>query len=87
MKKSLPAILTIVVLTNLSLTAYGQVPPNLGTTTGFALFTGGGAFDSEGGTHITGDIASFTATPIITSPGVVDGTIYTVGDGALNQPF
>jgi len=87
MKKSFRAILTIAVLAILSLTAHAQVPPDLGTTSGFALFTGGGAFDSEGGTHITGDIASFTVTPIITSPGVVDGTIYTVGDGALNQPF
>ncbi|MDX9748717.1 MAG: ice-binding family protein [Paludibacter sp.] len=87
MKKSVRAILTLVVLATLSIPAYSQVAPDLGTTSGFALFTGGGAFDSEGGTHITGDIASFTVTPIITSPGVVDGTIYTVGDGALNQPF
>jgi hypothetical protein len=87
MKKSLRTILAVVSLTILSTSSYGQVPPDLGTTIGFALFTGGGAFDSEGGTHITGDIASFTVTPIINSPGFVDGTIYTVGDGALNQPF
>jgi len=87
MKKSLRTFLTVAVSTFLSITTYGQVAPDLGTTIGFVLFTGGGAFDSEGGTHITGNIASFTVTPIITSPGVVDGTIYTVGDGALNQPL
>ena len=87
MKKLLRTIFTTVILIGLSQLTYGQVHPDLGTTVGFVLFTGGGAFDSEGGTQVTGDIASFTVTPTITSPGTVDGTIYTVGDGALNQPF
>jgi len=87
MKKSLGTIFTTIFLIGLSNLTYGQVPPDMGTTIGFALFTGGGAFDSEGGTQITGDIASYTVTPVITSPGTVDGTIYTHGDGALNQPF
>jgi hypothetical protein len=87
MKKLLRTIFTTVILIGLSQLTYGQVHPDLGTTVGFVLFTGAGEFDSEGGTQITGNIASYTVTPTITSPGTVDGTIYTVGDGALNQPF
>ncbi len=65
----------------------GQTSPDLGATSSFALFTGNGAFDSNGATVVKGNIGSFTVTPAITSPGVVNGTIYTVGDAALNQPL
>jgi len=80
-------ILAVAVLLLLPTLTFGQTQPNLGATSGLALFTAGGAFDSEGATVVKGNIGSFTVTPTITGPGVVIGTIYNVGDPALNQPF
>ncbi|MCB0707082.1 MAG: DUF3494 domain-containing protein, partial [Saprospiraceae bacterium] len=50
--------------------------PNLGSTSGFALFTAVGAFSNDGNTVVTGDIGTnvgaFTGFP----PGIVIGQIY-----------
>jgi len=65
--------------------SFGQAP-TLGSTSGFALFTGAGAFDNAGASVITGNVGSFTYTiqgfPI---PGTVVGTIYSVGDPVLTS--
>lgn len=50
---------------------FGQTQPSLGGTSNFALFTAGGAFDSDGATVIKGNIGSFTITPTINGPGKV----------------
>src|ERR1035437_1681513 len=87
MKSSLLSTLSAVVLFLFPIICFGQIAPNLGATSSFALFTAGGAFDSNGATKVTGNIGSFTVTPTITGPGTVNGTIYNVGDAALNLPF
>ena len=64
---------------------FGQAP-NLGTASGFALFTASGAFDNAGASFITGDIGSFTYSPVgFPIPGTVVGTIYNVGDPILTS--
>ena len=85
MKKKL--FLGLIVLFLLPNLIFGQTPPDLGATSSFALFTAGGAFDSDGATKITGNIGSFTVTPAIAIPGTVNGTIFNMGDATLNQPF
>jgi len=59
----------------------GQSPPNLGTATSFALFTGTGAFDNLEATHVIGDIGSHTYSPTGFPPGTVVGSIYNASDG------
>lgn len=58
---------------------FGQTAPNLGTTSGFALFTKAGAFNNNGGastTNIIGNIGSNSAGVTGFPPGIVNGTIY-----------
>lgn len=72
-------VLQLVMVVSLALSptiSFGQTAPNLGAAAGFAAFTVAGAFDSNGGTLVTGDIGSYSDTPIIYAPGVVTGTIY-----------
>jgi len=83
-RKLLLGVFVLFLLPNVS---FGETAPNLGATSSFALFTAGGAFNSNGATKVTGNIGSFTVTPTIAGPGIVTGTIYNVGDPALNQPF
>ena len=60
--------------------------PNLGSASGFALFTASGAFDNDGASVITGNIGSFTYSPVgFPIPGKVVGTIYNVGDPVLTS--
>ncbi|HAQ19735.1 MAG TPA: hypothetical protein DCR40_10960, partial [Prolixibacteraceae bacterium] len=53
---------------------FGQTSPNLGTTSGFALFTAVGAFNNTGASAVTGDVGTnagaFNAFP----PGTLIGT-------------
>ena len=64
---------------------FGQAP-NLGSASGFALFTASGAFDNDGASVITGNIGSFTYSPVgFPVPGTVVGTIYNVGDPVLTS--
>jgi len=70
----------VVVLFLLSNVTFGQTAPDLGAASSFALFTAGGAFDSNGATHVTGNIGSFTFTPTINAPGVITGSVYNATD-------
>ncbi len=76
MKNKLLLIITAFTLISFPKVNFGQAP-DLGTTSGFALFTADGAFDNDGVTSVTGDIGTnagaFTGFPI---PGTVDGQIY-----------
>jgi len=74
--KLLLVIVTAIALLSFPKLNFGQTAPTLGVASTFALFTNNGAFDSDGSTHVTGNIGSFTVTPTISSPGTVDGTIY-----------
>ncbi len=66
---------------------FGQAP-TLGTTSGFAIFTGAGAITNDGATVITGDLGSFNSTPTgFPIPGTVVGTIYNVGAPVLTSAF
>ena len=79
MKRKLLGTLLLFVLFFVPIVSLGQAP-TLGTTSGFALFTASGAFDNEGASVITGDIGSFTYSPVgFPTPGTVVGTIYNVG--------
>jgi hypothetical protein len=80
MKNSFFIVLIAVALVIMPTTSFGQTAPDLGVASGFALFTAGGAFDSYGATHVTGNIGSYTVTPTITAPGVVTGSIYNASD-------
>ena len=76
MKNLLRVFLTVVVLLSLREVNLGQAP-NLGTTSGFALFTAVGAFNCTGaGTLVNGDVGTnvgaFNAFP----PGTVNGAIH-----------
>jgi len=65
---------------------FGQTAPNLGTTSGFALFTAAGAFTNTGASVVIGDIGSFTSSPTgFPIPGTVVGTIYNVGAPILTS--
>jgi len=70
----------VVVLFLLSNVTFGQTAPDLGAASSFALFTAGGAFDSNGATHVTGNIGSYTFTPTINVPGVITGSVYNATD-------
>jgi len=76
MKRKLLFIITFFTLLFFPKINYGQAP-NLGTASGFALFTATGAFTSVGvSTYVTGDVGTnvgaFTAFP----PGTVVGQIH-----------
>ncbi|MHB8261440.1 MAG: hypothetical protein ACYDEC_14340, partial [Bacteroidia bacterium] len=60
MKNKLQNALTAVILLLIQTINFGQTAPTLGTTSGFALFTAGGAFstNSEAGTVVTGDVGN-----------------------------
>ena len=55
--------------------ALAQSPPNLGTTSTYALFTAIGAFNNTGATVVTGDIGTnagiFSGFPPVTVIGVI----------------
>ena len=57
---------------------FGQTAPTLGTTSGFALFTAGGAFstNSEAGTVVTGDVGNHTGANSAFPPGTLNGTAH-----------
>lgn len=76
-------ILTVIALLFCPKINFGQAP-NLGTTTGFAVFTASGAFDNLGTTTIRGNIGTNTALPSGFPPGIVEGIIYQAGDGSAS---
>jgi hypothetical protein len=76
MRRRLLYFITIIVILLLQNASFGQAP-NLGSASGFAVFTVTGAFTNVGtSTYITGDIGTnagiFTGFP----PGTVDGDIH-----------
>ena len=85
MKTKLMNALAAVILLLIPNVNFGQAP-TLGATSSFALFTAAGAVNNGGSSNITGDIGSFTVTPIgFPGSGTVTGTIYNVGDPILTQ--
>jgi hypothetical protein len=80
MKNKLLNLFMAVALVIMPTISFGQAAPDLGVASGFALFTAGGAFDSNGATLVTGNIGSFTVTPTINAPGVVTGSINNATD-------
>src|ERR1035437_9694434 len=76
MKTKLLMTLSFIVMLSLPIVGFGQAP-NLGVTSGFALFTGTGAFDNTGVSYVTGDIGS-NVSPItgFPNPGTVVGQTY-----------
>ncbi|MFZ4398918.1 MAG: ice-binding family protein [Bacteroidales bacterium] len=85
MKNKFILFLNIVTLLSFPKYNFGQTP-DLGTTSGFALFTAVGAFDNIGTSIITGDIGSNTYTPTgFPVPGTVVGNIYHAGDAVSIQ--
>lgn len=62
---------------------YGQAP-NLGTSSGFAIFTAVGAFNNGGSSLVTGDIGTDVGALNGFPPGVVDGQIH-VADAVSAQ--
>lgn len=76
MKNKLQIVLMTVAFVIMPFISFGQIAPDLGLASGFALFNAGGAFDSFGATRVIGNIGSFSVTPTINGPGVVTGTIY-----------
>jgi hypothetical protein len=83
MKTLLINVLTIIVLFLLPNVNFGQIAPDLGTSSNFALFTAAGAFANTGTSTVTGDIGTkvgaFDATGI-----TLDGNIYLPGSGVAN---
>ena len=87
MKSKLQFIFIVIVVTLLSFSPkinFGQAP-DLGTASGFALFTAAGAFDNLGASSVTGDIGSNSYSVTGFPPGVVTGTIHNPPDAALAQ--
>jgi hypothetical protein len=84
MKRYFLFILTSTAVIALPQTGFGQVAPNLGASSSFALFTAAGAFNNVGPTVINGDIGTkvgaFSGFPL----GVVNGNIH-VADGYATQ--
>ncbi len=82
MKSSLPLVIGFFALLCFPNVTFGQ-KPDLGTTTGFALFTATGAFGNVEATNITGNIGTnagaFTGFP----PGVVTGQIHVADSVSL----
>jgi hypothetical protein len=80
MRNKILFVLMAVALVIMPTISFGQIAPDLGVASGFALFTAGGDFDSNGATHVTGNIGSYTVTPTIIAPGVVTGSVYNASD-------
>ncbi len=83
MKTKLLFTLTTVLLFLIPNAIFGQ-SINLGSTSGFAIFTKAGAITNTGNaTNITGNVGSFSVTPTGFTPGTVTGVIYNFGDPML----
>jgi len=76
--------LTVAILFLMPTVNFGQAP-NLGTTSGFALFTASGAFGNSGASSITGNIGSNSESVTGFPPGTIIGTIYNPPDATLAQ--
>jgi hypothetical protein len=63
---------------------FGQAP-NLGTTSGFAVYTAAGTLDNSGTSNVTGNIGTNTTSVTGFPPGTILGTIYQTGDPAAVQ--
>ena len=78
MKSKLLFLITVMTLLLFPKASFGQVAPDLGSTSSFALFTAVGAFNSEGATTVRGDVGTnagaFTGLPAAS----VDGQIHVV---------
>jgi hypothetical protein len=84
MNLKLLLIITVVVLITIPKINFGQTAPTLGATSGFGLFTAGGAFDNTGLTSVFGDIGSNTTAVTGFPPGILSGTIH-VSDATTVQ--
>lgn len=71
MKKIYINVVTAFALILLPTFIFAQVAPNLGTTSGFALFTAAGALTSTGTSIVTGDVG--TDAGAYTPPGTLNG--------------
>lgn len=71
MKKIYINIVTALTLILFPTVIFAQVAPNLGTTSGFALFTAAGALTSTGTSIVTGDVG--TDAGAYTPPGTLNG--------------
>ncbi len=85
MKKKLLHLTSVLLFLVLN-TAVGQTMPELGSTSGFALFTAGGAFNEFGtASTVTGDVSTnvgaFTAFP----PGTLHGNKFSPGSAVAVQ--
>src|SRR3990172_8770104 len=83
MKNKLPLILAIFALLYFPKINFGQAP-DLGTASGFALFTAAGAFDNVGASNITGDIGTDVGALNGFPPGTIAGQIH-VADATSAQ--
>ena len=77
MKKLLLATFCGLIIYLIPTQLFGQVAPDLGSSSNFALFTASGAFNNAGASVVTGDagtnVGAFNAFP----PGVIIGNVYT----------
>ncbi|MEK6616146.1 MAG: ice-binding family protein [Bacteroidota bacterium] len=77
MKNKLLLILAVLLLLCFPKINFGQAP-DLGTSSGFALFTSAGAFDNVGASNITGDIGTDVGALSGFPPGTISGQIHVV---------
>jgi len=73
-RNTLLLILTAIALLSFPKPDFGQVAPNLGAASGFALFTADGAFNGTGSSSVTGDVGTDKGLFIAFPPGTLDGT-------------
>jgi hypothetical protein len=78
MKSILLLFITVVTLISFPKVNFGQTAPNLGTTSGFALFTASGLFstNAEAGTFVTGDVGNNAGTNSAFPPGTLIGNTH-----------
>jgi hypothetical protein len=63
----------------------GPIPPTLGTTECYALFSSDGAVSNSGITHVTGDVGTNVGLTTGFDPGLVTGIIHPIPDGSTAQ--
>ena len=76
MKKNLRYALIALELFLMPVFLFGQVAPNLGTTSGFVLFNSIGAFSATEGTIATGDAGANDGARAAFPPGTLNGNFY-----------
>ncbi len=66
-------------------TLTGPVPPNLGTTACYTIFSSDGAVSNSGVTHITGDVGTNTGLTTGFDTAYVNGTVHPIPDASTAQ--